>query len=288
MDTSLRRDSPHRHPILNAQCDVPNSCDVSANRRSEPMYSLGIKDDKAREHLRRQLQTIDVINTLHTKVSGTPDPGSELMSLNALAPDAPISLLDSMIAGLETARDCLVHIQAIFVDADKFALVGVQSLARAALLGAARVAFVLGPDDRAVREANTHIVLRQEAKSLLRALDATAKFEHLRGMVPTEEFASDMRARADTLLKADHYGEGKIIRLIAEETGKQTVEKLGDEAPEPLILVESLEWIWHSASGSAHAYGWPRVAGGDFVSDFGMVVPVVHIAMEAAVRSWRA
>ncbi|OZE77368.1 hypothetical protein CH305_19385 [Rhodococcus sp. 15-649-2-2] len=252
------------------------------------MYGLGIDDDASREHLRRQLLTIDVIDSLHSQISETPDPRSELVSLNSLAPDAPISLLDSVVAGLDTARDSLVHAQSIFVDGDKFALVGLQSLARAALLGAARVAFVLGPDDRAVREANTHIVLRQEAKSLLRALDATAKFEHLRGMVPTEEFTADMRARADALLKTDHHGEGRIIRLMAEEAGKQTVAKLGGEAPEPLVLVESLEWIWHSASGSAHAYGWPRIAGGDFVSDFGMVVPVVHIAMEAAVRSWRA
>lgn len=123
------------------------------------MYSLGLVDEDAKNHLGRQIATIDVIIKLSEQVAAPPEPGSELASLNALAPNAPIPLAQSVKAGLDTAKDCLTHVQAIFVDGDKFALVGVQSLMRAALLGAARAAFVLGRPQRSPRRCGVWFVL---------------------------------------------------------------------------------------------------------------------------------
>ncbi|MDN3461059.1 hypothetical protein [Rhodococcus sp. APC 3903] len=250
------------------------------------MYSLGLDSPEATEHLNRQLLTVDVINKLAEHLQESPAPTSDMATLNALAPEAPVPILDSVRAGLEVAKDSLNHITAIFRENDKFTLVTLQSMMRMALLGASRAAFILGPEDPSDRERNAHIVLAQEAQSLRRALDACSDFKHLRGMIPSEEFRNEITERTRTLQPTPRHGEATTIRLMAEETAQQ-VARDDPNAPSPEILSEALAWAWHSSSGTAHAYAWPRIAGGDFVSDFGMIVPVAHIAFDAAVRRWR-
>lgn len=249
------------------------------------MYSLGLDSDAARTHLRRQLDVIDVIETLNAHLVEPPREGSEMYALDKnVLPDAPVSLINSMRRGLTASLDSLRPIAAHFKGEGAATLISLQSGIRTALMGGSRVVFVLSPDDPATREANARIVLAQEWNSLNRALGAFEKFEVLKAMVPPPEFVADIRERAEPLRGTAKQSETATLTLVAEEIGRQLARSHPDI--DERTAKEAVLWIWHSASGSAHGFGWPTLAGGDFVTDFGTVVPVSHLAFDAAVQRW--
>lgn len=249
------------------------------------MYSLGLDDDNAQVHLQRQLAVIDIIEDLNTQLAEPPRLDSEMYALDrTVLPDAPVSLINSMRRGLTASLDSLRPIAAHFKGEGPATLISLQSGIRTALMGASRVVFVLGPDESAVREANARIVLAQEWNSLNRALRDFEKFEVLKAMAPPPGFVADMQERAAPLRGTAKQSETKTLILVAEEIGRQLARRYPDI--EERTAKEAVLWIWHSASGSAHGFGWPTLTGGDFVTDFGTVVPASHLAFDAAVRRW--
>lgn len=265
-------------------CSAPGQANWQHN---EHMYSLGLDDDNAQIHLRRQLAVIDVIEDLNKHLAEPPCPDSEMYELDRkVLPDAPVSLINSMRRGLTASLDSLRPIAAHFKGEGPATLISLQSGIRTALMGASRVLFVLGPDEAAVREGNARIVLAQEWTSLNRALRAFARFEVLKAMAPPPELLSDMQECAAPLRGTAKQSETETLTLVAEEIGRQLARRHANI--DERTAKEAVQWIWHSASGSAHGFGWPTLAGGDFVTDFGTVVPVSHLAFDAAVRRWRS
>ena len=82
--------------------------------------------------------------------------------------------------GLQSAADCLSQIVRFIQDRTLTTPIVLQTLARTALLGGARVVFVLGSENANERDHNAKIVLRQESTSLMRLYDAAEKFNILR------------------------------------------------------------------------------------------------------------
>lgn len=250
------------------------------------MYESGFDSAAAQAHLDRQFATIDVIQELMERVSRPPAAGSDVARLDSEVGDTPVTVSKSVHAGLSTATDCLVDIASILRRPDSIlTLSSVRSLMRTALLGASRAAFVLVPEQHEDRVAAAEVVVRQEWFSLERAFDALSPFEHLPGLVPPVGFRNEMHDLAKNLPPGRRQGEERTIREMSEVVARKLSGKEIENEP-PSLITEALVWIWHSGSGAAHAYGWPRLAGGDFVSDFGMVVPVAHIALDSAVRRW--
>ncbi len=248
------------------------------------MYELGLDDEQSRRHLWTQLEIVDHIDEVAASISRPPEMGSVVAALDELIVDAPVSVSQSLHTGLITAKDCLMQI-ATLVRNEYYMLAALQSLTRTALMGAARAAFVLAPDEPAERERAARIVVQQEAQSLMRALNAVADLEHLPGIIPPEEFRTDMKRRAAALEKMGRHGEGNTMSEMSQ-TLATSLSAHGYQDSSPEVLAEAVTWIWHSSSGTAHAYGWPRLAGGEFVADFGVVVAVANLAFDAAAGKW--
>ncbi|WP_020170831.1 hypothetical protein [Gordonia polyisoprenivorans] len=245
------------------------------------MYKYGLDDLAAEEHLNRQLATIEIIASLQVQIDRPPASASDVARLDEDLGDIPVKPSQSIHRGLSTAKDCLVDLSRVLGSNSSMSLSSARALMRTALMGASRAAFVLVPDDHGERRANAATVVRQEWFSLQRAMEALHPFEELKGLVPPEDFRADMKAKSENLSRGPRMGEEKTIREMSEVAAK----RLGGQDSSS-VLTESLVWIWHSASGAAHAYGWPTMAGGDFIADFGMVVPVVHLAVDTAVKRW--
>ncbi|WP_368679964.1 hypothetical protein R1X32_01080 (plasmid) [Rhodococcus opacus] len=130
-------------------------------------------------------------------------------------------------------------------------------------------------------------MMKQESASLTRALTRHAKFEHLPGMRPQEDYAVEVERRADALPGNRPQGEEKMLEQMATIIGKAV--NIGYPELEPGIESEAVASIWHRYSGVAHGYAWPeQVDVGDFITDFGMVVPVAHTAFDLALKRSKA
>lgn len=222
-----------------------------------------------------------------TRINKPPAPDSDTTRIDHALGDTPVVLSKSLHTGMSTATECLVDLAKALRGNDAISLSSARSLMRTALMGAGRSAFVLLPDSHDTRVEHAGVVVRQEWNSLERATDALSKFTQLRGLVPPEEFRDEMRRKSVNLPARGNQGEERTIRRMCEVVAERMAAGgySDDEVPSE-VLTEGLVWIWHSASGSAHAFGWPRLAGGDFVSDLGMVVPIAHFALNEAIKRW--
>lgn len=254
---------------------------------------IGLDSPEAFHHLQSQLAAIAAIDELAAQIPKDPDamaePGSELAQLvQAVAVDPPVSLLQSIHAGLLTARVTLGQIAVLFQTNLLTHPLVLQILTRAALLGAGRVVYVLGPDNLEDRRRNALTVLRQEGRSLMRGLEPMAAFEHLPALRPPTSFLEEQRRRNAALPAQSIPGEAKVLQEMADVIGRR-LAKAGMPAPME-VMTESISWIWHAYSGVAHGYGWPQQvfgygqAPGDFIADFGIVVPVAHVAFDDTLR----
>lgn len=249
-----------------------------------PMQKFGLDNAAAIKHLQRQMDTIDIIDDLAGKIRFPVSEGSDLASLASLAPDAPVPLIGSIRVGLATAHEALTSMKPVISAALPGAppLLFLQCLTRAALLGAGRVVFVLGPDGADTRRNNAQIVVKKESVSLTRALERHAAFEHLLGMKPPDTFVSEVSRRATQLGGGAPPGEEKMLEQMATVIGQSVARHNPDL--DAGIVTEAVASIWHRYSGAVHGYAWPEGCDGDFVSDFGIVVPVVHTAFDLAFK----
>jgi len=262
------------------------------------VIDIGLDADGAVEHLRRQLVIVEIIDELDRQLSPDPyelaEPGSELAALAEIARDAPVNLLLSVRAGLTAARGALDQIASIVAQNLPTNAIVLQSLLRAALLGAGRVVYTLAPADLEQRQRNVRTVLRQEGRSLMQGLDSFAKFEHLMTLKPPDRYLEEQRSRNTALSDAPRpAGEAKTLEEVARVIGEELVASGFTDSAVPDVLAEHIMWIWHAYSGAAHGFGWPRLLpgtapmAGDFVSDLGVVVSVTHLAFDVAQRRCR-
>lgn len=234
------------------------------------------------------LKVVDVIDSIDDRLSQEIQSfavsGSELATLSARLPDAPVSLVHSMRAGLSASRGSLDQIKTVFEAKAPMRRTALFSMTRSALVGAARVIFVLGSDDTEHQLQNARTVLQQEAASFLRGVEAMDTFKHLRAFRPPEGLTARMHDQIRELGGERPPGDGKTIGQMALAVG-ELLERSGlADATTGDALAEHVAYIWNAYSGEAHAFGWPRLIPGDFVADFGLVASVSHLAFDLALR----
>jgi hypothetical protein len=220
------------------------------------------------------------------------EPGSELADLIDSLPDPPVDLRISIRTGLASARGALSQISGLIRgDGDVPTTPAVlQTLTRSALLGAARVAYVLGPPSKEARQDNANMVLRQEGRSLILAYNAFEQFKVLRRLVPPADIVAAQRARNNAIQNgAQPISEYKTLMTMATVIGEMLAANgYGSREGEP--LAEMMAWIFNVYSGVAHGFGWPHLVPGSesmpghFISDLYMVTCVADFASDITMR----
>ena len=219
------------------------------------------------------------------------EPGSDLADLIDALPDPPVDLRISVFAGLATARGALSQISGFLFDDVPTTSSVMQTLVRSALLGAGRVVYVLGPPSPEARKDNARMVLRQEAKSLMRAYSAFEKFKQFPGLVPPANILAAQRERDDEVGGgAGAIGEARTLMAMATVIGELLTANGYDSPGEGESFAELMTWIFHVYSGVAHGFGWPRLVPGSdsmpghFLADLYMVTCVADFASDVALR----
>lgn len=257
-------------------------------------------DPEATAHLRRQLATISEFADLKSQCRIPPDLGSELASLSAALPDAPISIEESLAVGVECAYGAVHHLAHLLDKEAGFPPIVLSSLLRTALLGAGRTVYAIGPDDPNARVSNSLVVLRQESNSLLQGIESFSAFTQLGVLVPPVDVSSAWTQLNRKINSTGRpAGERRTLTAMATVIAQELTLNgyMGPEAQE--LLAEEVEWVWHAYSGAAHAFAWPgrlpSYAGpsmtpmpGDFLAEFGFVVSITHLALRKMAERSRA
>jgi hypothetical protein len=246
--------------------------------------NIGLDGPEDHAMLEKTLSMIHLIGQMHDSLPADAahlgQPGSDLADLIVALPEPPVDLRMSIVAGLESARGALSQISSFIQDGIPTTLPVLQTLVRSALLGAGRVVYVLGPSSPQAREDNARMVLRQEAKSLMRAYSSFEQFKQLLLVVPPADVVAAQRERNDVLQRgAAVIGEEKTLMAMASVVA-ETLTANGFDSPEGVPL-EIMSWIFNVYSGVAHGFGWPRlVPDAVFVADLHMVTCVAHLAFD--------
>lgn len=252
------------------------------------MIEFDFSRPESREQMLRSLDTVGVIDILDDRLSGDveafAEPGSYLALLSSQLPEAPVNLIHSLRAGLSATRGSLDQIRALFEAGEPVYRTAMFSMTRSALLGAARVIFVLGPDDRNQQLQNARTVLHQEGASFLRGLEGLDKFEQLEELRPPDGLIARTREQVGALGGSRIPGEWNTINNMAGVVGQQLALSQRADTVTGEALAEHVAYIWNAYSGEAHAFGWPGILPGDFVADFGYVTSVSHLSFAIAVK----
>lgn len=262
------------------------------------MIDIGLDSDSAHEYLQRQMDIIKVIDDLDEQLSSDPrtlaEPGSELAALAEDTRNTPVDLLFSVRAGLTAARDSLDQIAYIFSHNLPTSPIVLQALTRSALMGAGRVVFALSPTDPVQRRQNARLVLRQEGQSLLRGLNAFSHFTHLSSLKPDDGYLAVQRERNAMIQEGQRpSGEARILEEMASVIGAQLVASTLSPPDGGEPVAEHITWLWHTFSGAAHGFGWPKLLPGtpsmpgNYVADLGLVVSISHLAFDTTVQRTR-
>lgn len=161
-----------------------------------------------------------------------------------------------------------------------------SSLLRAALLGAARVVYVLDAEDEEQRRTNLNAVMRQENRSLKLLYDQVENFKQLQGLVPPSDILEKQRARFAAAGGDRPPGEATMLRRMAAVVAAK-LASLGYGETQAQ-LAEHVSWIFNVHSGVAHGFGWPRLVPGTdalpghFLADLTLVTSMGQLAFNAA------
>lgn len=239
--------------------------------------------------MQRSLDVVQLINELFGEMTFPPHPESAIVKFQAQLPPSPVSIIQSIEAGLETAQSSLDQVAQIFYMGGQANMMTLQTLTRAALLGAGRVVFILGANTIEDRRANATSVLQQESKSFLRAIRSFHGFRHLTAFRPTTEAVDELQRQHESLRSncGDGGSETQTLREMAQLIASKVANHPELET-EPGALSEAIQLIWHTYSGSVHGFGWPKPIERDFVADFGIVVSIAHFAFDVASHYYEA
>lgn len=235
------------------------------------MISLGDEDPRAAEVLDRALfivqQQIDHLMQ-HFSLNNQLPEKSEIYRLQKSTGKLPLNVETVLQVALHSASVSLQQIAYFISNPVATTRVALHSLMRVALLGTARTAFVLLPNDPEQRLTNVKIILAQDCQSGIRALQEYAKFQDNRDIAPPPELLEGLLQQRELLYpKGRVPGEGAMIKRQTEAF-IQALQLAEDEqhsaeiASGPEILRNHASWLWNTYSGLAHAYTWPLMLPG--------------------------
>ena len=133
---------------------------------------------------------------------------------------------------------------------------------------------------------------------MAQALDAFGQFSS-HGLKPDEAYVAEHR-RLNRLIRegTPRLGEGSVLLSMADVIGRAlATEGQPDVGNDPELLAEQVTWTWHTYSGLAHGFAWPRLLPsttadrampGDYVADLGIVIATAHIAFRKTLERLRA
>lgn len=156
---------------------------------------MGLDDPEAMEALTRAIRIVDEsVDSLREDIGAIRYcDDSEVCRLAHALPSGPLSLDHSIVVAAEAARGALDQISWTVRNHAPTSMIVLHALLRAALVGSARVVFVLLPSDPSVRLQNARVLLAQEGRSFAQALDSYAKFDRLASLRPDEEYLKTAR-----------------------------------------------------------------------------------------------
>lgn len=249
--------------------------------------SIGI--DSPEDH-RILAEAISITHTYQalTAISWPGEEGSELARLDE-AVEGNITITDTLVSSQRTARASILHLATLLEQGMEPRATIAVALSRAALVGAGRIIFVLGPADAVDRQRNAEKVITRQLGSHLSASRATSNFRELASLKAPDDLIHTLQECKETI-PGGGIGDGLMIKETAQIMAKTLIRQgLSDE--DTAQLSEHLEWMWHIWSGVAHGWAWPKyfpgieaethdVAPGHWVTDFRVLTSVVQVALQ--------
>lgn len=258
------------------------------------MIDFGLDDPQVAQLFARTLAIIDGPITelaAQSSVRIPPVPGTELDRLDQVTTGGPLDVTTALFTSLQAATGSLQQINVLATQAIPTSAIVFQALLRTALVGSARVVYVLLPIDPDVRRDRAAAVLGQDASSGVKALEFYTQFKGLAGVRAPDELLTNFQDQKDALRRqqpgAHDSGvvNGMIEAVVDALTAAGVVDEFGSES-----LRDHARWLWNTYSGLAHGYSWPRLMWtlsgdrripGDFAMDLHQVATVLQIALTA-------
>lgn len=253
---------------------------------------IGLDDAEALKMLARAVTIVqsDVIR-LHDQLGEMPyDADCEVYRLTRALPPGPISFDRTVLVAADAARSALEQVSTIVRHLPTTPIV-IQALLRVALVGAARAAFALLPDDPDTRLENARVLVAQESGGFVKALDQYAAFQHLTGLRPAPDYVNNATDQHLAIQQGRRPpGDGVVLQRVADQLGAalSVTPEYADQQRQQ--LAEHVTWLWNTLSGLAHTHAWPKLlpaAGsdrrspGNFAADFHMIAVMAHVALLA-------
>lgn len=258
------------------------------------MIDFGLDDPQVAEHYERALAIIDgPITELANRISAVVPSGSdtEMYRLHQEVSEGPLDVVTAILTALEAATGSLRQISFLVSHPVPTSPIVFQALLRTALVGSARVTYVLLPVDPDVRRDRAAAVLGQDTDSGIKALKQYTKFEGLAGFRAPEDLLTRFLEQRDALRHQQPQSRdgdvvtGMIGAVIDALHTAGVDDELGTQG-----LRDHAHWLWNTYSGLAHGYSWThllwglsgdRRIPGDFPMDLFNVATCLQIALTA-------
>lgn len=268
---------------------------------------LGIDTQEDRERLALLLATVRAMEDLCDQLPSDPAelsrPGNDLDRLLNQLPEPQVDLRLTIMMGIRVVRGSLNLVRTIF-EKNSPAIMPemLPVILRPALLAGGRILYMLGPQDENQRVTNAKTVLQLEAESYRRAYLQFSDFEVLRALAPQAETVAIYEGRRPHLKDGGTNlpGEGRVLDSVSVVVGELIASQKpaaidwvaadqGVDDPASLAK-EHIRWLFHTYSGIAHGYAWPRLVPGTrslpghFIADLTMIVNIGFLAADMTLR----
>lgn len=258
------------------------------------MIDFGLEDPAVNAHFQRALAIIDgPLMDLAQRASSLDTLGcdTELTRLQRATASGPLDLSTAFFTALEASTGALNQISYLSSNEVPTSPIVFQSLLRTALVGSARVVYVLLPPDPDERLDRAAAVLAQDAGSGIKALELYTQFDGLADFRAPEELLTAFQTQEGQLKqRRKPTGDGAVVGGMTDAI-VDALELAGIEGGvEHAILRDHAVWLWNTYSGLAHGYSWPRVMWslsgdrripGDFPMDLHHVATCTQVALVA-------
>ena len=258
------------------------------------MIDFGLEDPAVNAHFQRALAIIDGPLMDLAQRAGSLDTlgcDTELTRLQRATAAGPLELSAALVTALEASTGALHQISYLSSNEVPTSPIVFQSLLRIALVGSARVVYVLLPPDPDERLDRAAAVLAQDAGSGIKALKLYTQFDGLAGVRAPEELLAAFQSQKGRLeQRRRHTVDGDVVGGMTDAI-VDALELAGIEGGvEHEILRDHADWLWNTYSGLAHGYSWPRVMWslsgdrripGDFPMDLYHVATCTQVALVA-------
>lgn len=262
---------------------------------TEAMIDFGLSDPEVAAHFDRALAIIEgpVSDLAQQVFGGSALPmDSEIARLTSEAVPGPLDPTTSIMVAASAATGSLQQISTIFRDSVPSSPIVFQSLLRSALVGAARVIYVLFPLDPAERSSRVAAVLAQDASSGVKAYKEFTQLRGIEALRAPAQCLEDFKNQYDRLRESQPASrDGEIVDgMTAAIADALQADDSSNDALNRAILEDHAKLLWNTYSGLAHGYSWPRTLWGlspdrripgDFTMDLYHVATCTQVALLA-------